>query len=157
MRRAISVVLFMIASSAFGMAQSVPVDHATQAGLLEKAQELKKKADAGNGSASIKLNEYPNHFTMLSYRERSGGGEQHDNFADFFYVLKGNATLLTGGTLVNPSTSGPGEMRGTAVSSKTQTALHPGDIVHIPAKTPHQLVIADGQEFVYFVVKVREQ
>jgi hypothetical protein len=29
-----------------------------------------------------------------------------------------------------------------------------GDIVHIPAKTAHQLLVAPGKVFTYFVIKV---
>jgi len=32
-----------------------------------------------------------------------------------------------------------------------------GDIIHIPANTPHQLLIENGKPFTYFVVKVTGQ
>jgi mannose-6-phosphate isomerase-like protein (cupin superfamily) len=143
--------------SSLGTAQTAAVDHLTQAQLLEKVKELKKQAAAANGSASVKLMEYPNHYTMLSYRAASGGGEVHEHFADMFYVISGTATLITGGSLVASTTVSPGELRGSAVTGDSKTELHAGDIVHISARVPHQLILAGGQEFVYFVVKVQEQ
>jgi quercetin dioxygenase-like cupin family protein len=34
--------------------------------------------------------------------------------------------------------------------------LKKGDIVHIPANIPHQLVLAKGDTFQYFIIKVQE-
>jgi mannose-6-phosphate isomerase-like protein (cupin superfamily) len=109
------------------------------------------------GSASVKLNEYPNHFTMIALRKKSGGAEIHQDYADFFYVLRGKATLVTGGTVVDQKTVSPGEIKGSSVRDGTATALQKGDIVHIPATVPHQLLLPARGEFVYFVIKVKEQ
>lgn len=49
-----------------------------------------------------------------------------------------------------------GEFRGTGLEGGSQTLLKKGDIVHIPAGVPHQLRIAPGNTFTYFVVKVTE-
>lgn len=147
----------LVAPSSFVLAQLPVVDHTMQSQLLEKEKDLKQAAASGNGSASIKVSVYPNHYTMLSYRSKSGGGEIHQNFADFFYVVQGSATLLTGGKLVNPTSASPGEMRGSGVEGGTETPLHERDFVHIPSGVPHQLVLANGQDFYYFVIKVKEQ
>ncbi|HUX44507.1 MAG TPA: hypothetical protein VMV57_07125 [Terracidiphilus sp.] len=140
-----------------GAAQTVKVDQLTQAQLARKAQSLAAKAEAGDGSASIKLADYPNHFTMIAYREKSGGAEVHENFADFFLVVNGSATLITGGKVQNPRTTGLGEIRGTAVQGGTRQALKKGDVVHIPAGVSHQLLLPKGKTFSYFVIKVKEQ
>jgi hypothetical protein len=76
-----------------------PVDHWSHAVLLERAAYLRKMARHGDGSASETLKEYPQHFTMLSFRSRSGEVEVHDQFADLFCVLAGSATLATGGAV----------------------------------------------------------
>jgi uncharacterized RmlC-like cupin family protein len=149
--------LALIAPVPLVVAQSTVVDHTTQAQLLDKEKELKQAAASGNGSASVKISDYPNHYTMLSYRSKTSGGELHQNFADIFYVVHGDARLLTGGKLVNATTASAGEMRGSGVEGGSETILHQGDFVHIPANVPHQLLIADGQDFYYFVIKVREQ
>jgi mannose-6-phosphate isomerase-like protein (cupin superfamily) len=138
-------------------AQSLTVDHATRSQLLLKAKDLKQSAASGNGSANITLATYPNHYTMLAYRNQNGSGEVHEQFADFFVILQGNATLVTGGKLVNPSTTKPGELHGTAVEGGTETALNEGDVVHIPAHLPHQILVKSGQDFIYYVVKIREE
>src|SRR6516164_8200388 len=66
-------------------------------------------------SASETLEKYPHHYTMLAFRQSSGGGELHQNFADIFFILDGHATVVTGGSLVDPKTTAPGEIRGKSV------------------------------------------
>jgi len=138
-------------------AQTVSVDHYTQGQLAEMAQALSLKAQGPDGAASTKVKEYPNHFTMISLRHKNGGAEIHQGYADFFLVVEGRATLLTGGTVPDGKVVSPGETRGAAVLGGTKTELNQGDVVHIPAGVPHQLLIADGSTFVYFVIKVREK
>jgi mannose-6-phosphate isomerase-like protein (cupin superfamily) len=136
--------------------QSPTVDRLTQSELISKALALEPQAAPG-GSASAKLAEYPHHFTMIALRKKDGGAEIHQNFADFFFILKGKATLVTGGTVVDPMTVSPGEIKGASVRDGTQISLNKGDIVHIPANVPHQLLLHGHGELVYFVIKVSEQ
>ncbi|MFZ0743559.1 MAG: hypothetical protein WAM85_04095 [Terracidiphilus sp.] len=131
-------------------------DHWSPAELLERAQHLRQLAAQGDGSASEILEKYPHHYTMLAFRNRTGGGELHKNFADLFYILDGHTTLITGGEVVDPTTSGPGEIRGTSVKGGTAQELKAGDVVHIPAGMAHQMRVGDGDTVTYFVVKIQE-
>jgi quercetin dioxygenase-like cupin family protein len=45
-------------------------------------------------------------------------------------------------------------VRGTSIEGGETKELTVGDIVHIPAKVPHQLKIASGKPFTYLVIKV---
>ena len=47
-------------------------------------------------------------------------------------------------------------MRGASVKGGTRQELKAGDVVHIPAGTPHQMLVAAGNTVTYFVVKVQE-
>jgi mannose-6-phosphate isomerase-like protein (cupin superfamily) len=141
----------------FAGAQTLTVDHLTQSQLIEKAQELNAKAQGPEGAAATKLNEYPNSFTMIALRGKNGGAEIHENYADFFFVVRGSAKLLTGGTVQDGKTVTPGEIRGKSVLNGIETLLNQGDIVHIPATVPHQLLLPQGGTFLYFVIKVREK
>jgi mannose-6-phosphate isomerase-like protein (cupin superfamily) len=148
-----------IAASMLRMAgaQAPSVDHLTPSELLEKAQTLEQKAQAANGSSSEKLTEYPNHYTMISLRHKDGGAEVHQEFSDLFFVLQGKATLLSGGDVQNSKTVSPGEIRGTSLKNANSVQLNQGDFVHIPAGISHQLLVAEGGTFIYFVVKVKEK
>jgi mannose-6-phosphate isomerase-like protein (cupin superfamily) len=137
-------------------ARSNPVDHWSQPILLERAAYLRRLAKAGDGSASETLREYPMHFAMLSYRSRDGEAEVHDGFADLFYVLAGAATLVTGGTVAGPKTVAPGETRGRAIEGGSRRELRAGDVAHIPAGVPHQMLVSSEKTFTCFVLKIQQ-
>jgi mannose-6-phosphate isomerase-like protein (cupin superfamily) len=132
-------------------AAAAPADHYTADDLAKAADALKAK-----NAVSDTLATYPNHHTMVAYRSKDGNAELHAKEADVFVIVRGKATLLTEGVLEGGKETGPGEIRGTKVSGGKSMALKPGDIVHIPAGTPHQLLIASGDELVYFIVKIEE-
>lgn len=136
--------------------QTMKSDHWSTAELLERAKHLQALAAKSDGSASETLEKYPQHYTMLAFRQHSGGGELHQNFADIFFILDGRASVLTGGTLTGQKSSGPGEVRGKSVEGGTRQEVKAGDVVHIPAGMPHQMLLAEGESVTYFVVKAEE-
>ena len=133
-----------------------PVDHWTPPLLLERAAYLRKLAKHGDGSASETLKEYPQHFVMLSFRSRSGEVEVHERFADLFVVLAGAATLVTGGTVTGARIVAPGETRGESIAGGTQQNLRLGDVAHVPAGTPHQMLLKGDETIACLVMKVQE-
>jgi len=133
-----------------------PVDHWSPAVLLERAAYLKKMARYGDGSASETLREYPRHFAMLSFRSRDGEAEVHQNFAHLFFVLAGAATLATGGTVTRARTVGPGETRGDAIEGGARQELKAGDVAHVPAGIPHQMLVAGEKTVTCLVMKIQE-
>ena len=133
-----------------------PVDHWSPPLLLERAAYLRKLAKHGDGSASETLKEYPQHLAMLSFRSRSGEVEVHERFADLFVVLAGAATLVTGGTVSGARIVAPGEMRGISIEGGTQQNLRPGDVAHVPAGTPHQMLLKGDDTITCLVMKVQE-
>jgi quercetin dioxygenase-like cupin family protein len=58
--------------------------------------------------------------------------------------------------MVKGAPTAPGEVRGDSIEGGKEMKLKKGDIVHIPANIPHQLVLAKGDTFQYFIVKVQE-
>lgn len=108
------------------------------------------------GSSGAKLGDYGSHAIQLSIRTSSGGAEVHAHFDDIFVVTDGKATLITGGTVIDPKTGKDGETKGRGIRSGTSRTITKGDIVNIPAGTPHQLVIAPGTIYASIVIKVKE-
>jgi mannose-6-phosphate isomerase-like protein (cupin superfamily) len=133
-----------------------PVDHWSPAILLERGAYLRKMATYGDGSASETLKEYPGHSTMLSFRSRDGDAEVHQDFADLFYVLEGRAVMVTGGTVKGARIVAPGEMRGVAIEGGTRQEMKAGDLVHVPAGLPHQMLVSGEKTVTCFVVKIQE-
>lgn len=132
------------------------VDHTTRPVLMERVAYLKQLARVSEGSASEILKEYPRHNVQLSVRLRSGIAELHERFADIFIVLDGRATLATGGTIVSPQSVGPGEIRGSMVADGALQGLRAGDVAHIAAGTPHQILLSGDATFAAMVIKIQE-
>lgn len=132
------------------------VDHFTAPILLERAAYLRKLAKLGDGSASETLKEYPGHCTMLSVRLRSGVAELHEEFADLFFILDGRATLVTGGTIAHGKRTAAGEVRGSSIEGGSRQELRAGDVAHVAAGTPHQMLLAADKTLSCLVVKIRE-
>lgn len=140
-----------------GSDQPDALDHLASPIVLERAAYLRKMAKLGEGWASDVLKEYPRHAIHLLVRSRDGAAEQHENFADLFFVLEGRARMATGGTIRNSKTIAPGEVRGEAVDGGHVQELRPGDIAHVPAGLPHQMLVAGDRFVTCLVVKVQQQ
>jgi mannose-6-phosphate isomerase-like protein (cupin superfamily) len=133
-----------------------PVDHWSPAVLLERAAYLRKMAKLGDGSASETLKEYPQHCVMLSFRSRDGEAEVHERFADLFCVLAGTAMLATGGVVAKARAVAPGETRGASIEGGARQTLRAGDVAHVPAGTPHQILVKGEDTITCLVVKVQQ-
>lgn len=123
--------------------------------LKQRDQALSKKVGADH-SARETLADYGDHRFRLLYRDADGLPEQHDNTVDVVIVQSGEGTLVLGGKMINlkASSVGIGEYVGTGIEGGERHALAPGDLVHIPAKIPHNFLVAKGKHLTYVLVKV---
>jgi mannose-6-phosphate isomerase-like protein (cupin superfamily) len=145
---------FILLSAGFISAATPGVDIYSAKQIEGIGQKLAQKKTQ---FASEELTRYGNHYTMVAFREATGSSEVHEHEADFFVVQTGEATLVTGGKLVDPKTAKAGELRGSSIEGGERHRVAAGDIVHIPAGIPHQLLVENGKPFTYFVVKVTGQ
>ena len=60
------------------------------------------------------------------------GASLHEAQAEFFYVIDGSATLLTGGTLVAPTRTGT-NLAGTGIEGGTRQPFSKGDFLIVPS------------------------
>jgi len=74
---------------------------------------------------------------MLANRRGAGEVEVHEKTNHIFIITEGEATFVTGGTLVNPRQTAPGQTRAANVEGGTTYHLSKGDVITVPAKTPH--------------------
>jgi mannose-6-phosphate isomerase-like protein (cupin superfamily) len=133
------------------------LDHLSSPILLERAAYLRKLAKHGDGSAGEVLKEYPQHAIHLLVRSRNGGAELHENFADLFFVLEGRAALVTGGTVADAKIIAPGEVRGSSVEGGIHQELRAGDVAHVPAGLPHQMLVSGDNVVTCLVVKIQQE
>jgi mannose-6-phosphate isomerase-like protein (cupin superfamily) len=109
-----------------------------------------------SGSSGATLGDFQSHAIKLSVRTSSGGAEIHAHFDDIFFVTDGSATLITGGQVQQAQTGPDGETKGSGIDGGTRQVIRKGDVVHVPAGTPHQLILAPGETYSSIVIKVKE-
>ena len=134
--------------------EGTKVDVYSAKDLAHMSQQLSQKRTQ---FSSESLARYGNHYLMLAQREATGSAEVHEHEADIFVIETGQASLVTGGKVVNPHTEKPGEIRGSSIQGGEKQEVGQGDIIHIPAGVPHQLLLTSSKPFTYFVVKVTGQ
>ncbi|MDQ1469916.1 MAG: hypothetical protein QOJ99_1396 [Bryobacterales bacterium] len=100
---------------------------------------------------------YETHSLSLSRRDKNGLAEVHQNQTDVMFIQSGEASLVLGGEVESPKTTGPGEIQGAAIKNGVRKNLSPGDVINIPAGTPHQFFVEPGKQIVYSVVKVNNK
>jgi len=140
-------------AAAFAAPPTVPLDTGGRADVPDGVVHLhadKVNAAFARGMPLVETSTYKVH---ASRRERDGQAEVHARDTDILYVLEGTATLVTGGQVVDGTTTAPDELRGGAISAGDVRPLVKGDVVIIPNGVPH-LFKDVGAPFLYYVVKV---
>lgn len=123
--------------------------------IAAKGKALGQKLDAQKAAGDTIATE-GNRTFMVAHREGSGLAESHEKQADIIVISSGEVTLVYGGTIVDAKTTQPGEVRGPSIKGGTEVRLGAGDVLHIPAKVAHQMILAPGAQVTYFVAKVVE-
>jgi mannose-6-phosphate isomerase-like protein (cupin superfamily) len=152
MRIVMAIAVMMFAAQGGGPA-GVHVWKSTD--IAAKGNALSQKLDAQKVASEVIATEGNRKF-MVAHREGSGLAEWHEKEADVMFISAGNVTMIYGGTIVDEKSTGPGERRGSAIKGGTEAKLGAGDVLHIPAKVPHQMMLAPGAQVTYFVTKVVE-
>jgi len=96
----------------------------TPSQLKALERQLSVRLDAQKFAAQG-LGTFGNHSFMIAHREGNGQAELHQTQNDVFLVQSGQATLVVGGTLVEPKTVAAHEIRGSSISGGERKALGP--------------------------------
>jgi mannose-6-phosphate isomerase-like protein (cupin superfamily) len=78
-----------------------------------------------------------NGLIILANRAVQRGSEMHGKTNHVFIIVDGEGTFVTGGQLINPKEIGPGQTRGDGIQGGEVHHLSKGDVITIPANTPH--------------------
>jgi glc operon protein GlcG len=114
----------------------------------------KEKVTAAFAKGGVLFNGSDKYMVHASRRDAPGIGEVHTKDADIIYVLEGTATFVTGGTLVEPRNIAADEIRGKEINGGETRKLAKGDVIIVPANTPHWFKEVSAS-FLYYVVKAR--
>ena len=104
-------------------------------------------------AANEELAKFPSYMMAMVHREADADAETHVNNSELFIIVSGEATEIVGGTPVGNKTVSPGEIHGTALNGGMRVPLRAGDVVRMPANTPHRMLVAAGKQITFMVVK----
>ena len=114
----------------------------------------RSQVSAAFDKGAVLFNQGESYMVHASRRENPGMAEIHTKDADIVYVLDGTATLVTGGTAINPKVVEPDELRGSGIEGGEARQMKQGDVIIVPAGVAHWFKEV-SKPFLYYVVKAR--
>jgi mannose-6-phosphate isomerase-like protein (cupin superfamily) len=93
-----------------------------------------------------------NGLRVLAQRRGAGEVEVHEKTNHVFIIVEGEATFVTGGTLVGAKNTAPGQIRAENVQGGQTHHLTKGDVITVPAKTPHWFKEVPTKTIAYYAV-----
>jgi mannose-6-phosphate isomerase-like protein (cupin superfamily) len=91
---------------------------------------------------------------VLAQRRETGPAEYHDHTNHVFIMVEGEATLVVGGSMVEPKRTAPNQMRAPSIEGGTTYHMSKGDVITIPAKTPHWFKEISTKTVAYYAVNI---
>jgi mannose-6-phosphate isomerase-like protein (cupin superfamily) len=89
---------------------------------------------------------------VIAQRRGAGEVEVHEKTNHVFIIVEGEATFVTGGTLVGAKDTAPGQRRAPNVEGGEVHHLTKGDVITIPAKTPHWFKEVPTKTIAYYAI-----
>jgi len=89
---------------------------------------------------------------VLAQRRGAGEVEVHEKTNHVFIIVEGEATFVTGGTLVGAKNTAPGQIRASNVQGGVTHNLTKGDVITVPAKTPHWFKDVSTPTIAYYAI-----
>jgi mannose-6-phosphate isomerase-like protein (cupin superfamily) len=94
---------------------------------------------------------------VLANRRGAAGVEYHEHTNHIFILVEGDATFVTGGTMVGAKRTSPDQMIGTSIDGGETFHLTKGDVITIPAKTPHWWKEVSTKTVSYYAVNIESK
>lgn len=146
------VLVVMVAGSALVVAQTsrTPSVHVSAADLLAVLKKAGELPVIDTNAQTVQAG--PNQ-VMVNIARRTQMGMPtnaavaHNSLSEIYYVTEGAGTLVTGGTLTSPTEEANntgGNIRGAGIQNGESRRIAAGDVVVIPAGTPHTFSAIEG-------------
>jgi mannose-6-phosphate isomerase-like protein (cupin superfamily) len=138
--------------------------HWDAAAFAAKKAELQERLREGDGifgtqfvyDRVLEAAEYRPHNISIVYREGYTQPEIHEEKWDLYVVVDGSGTLLVGGMRTNWVDGLPQDEQRPVLTGAQEFHVTKGDVVHVPARVWHQLVLPEGQAMTYMLINVME-
>jgi len=139
-RAAYAALLALAALTSPVLAQTAPTDPTSFAAAGEVTAQVAAMAKAmkpGQGFAWQPLVRDGATVAALEIWKKPGRPAVHPDQAEYVVVIAGAGTLVSGGTLAEPTVVKPDLTEGSRIIGGTTRRLAPGDVFLIPAGVPH--------------------
>lgn len=149
-RAAARIMAVMVCVSAVPASGQTPAELAAAfaaagdvSGLMAKARAERKPDQPNFVQPVVKSSGYT---LNLEYRwpGLKAPASVHDADAEIFFVVEGTGTAVTGGTLENGKRTSPTNLSGTGIAGGQTRRLSKGDVLFVPASSPHWFDPVDG-------------
>jgi mannose-6-phosphate isomerase-like protein (cupin superfamily) len=141
------------ASPAAGAPAPRPAPANTQSGQPGAATYVDSDKVAEAFAKGGRLSSGPDYAASVARRTGAGQVEVHVKETDIFYIVAGEATFVTGGTMIGGKESRPDQLLGSSIDGGESHHLKKGDYIAIPAGMPHWFKEVP-QGITYYMVKV---
>jgi mannose-6-phosphate isomerase-like protein (cupin superfamily) len=91
---------------------------------------------------------------MLEYRPATAPAALHEKDAELMVVLEGAGNIVTGGKLVDEKRVNADNLSGTSIADGNSQTVVKGDMLIVPANTPHQVIPAGQAPIVLMTLHV---
>lgn len=134
----------VLAAATAAVAQApAPLIHVGDAEVRALIEKVDKERKPGQMVASAPILRHGASTALLEHRIGIGNVNVHDD-AEFFHVIEGSGTLITGGTVVEPKRTGA-NITGTDIVGGVSRTVKAGDVFLVPEGTPHWFKAIDGK------------
>src|SRR5215470_8418919 len=120
-------------------------------GLIDKAK-ADRKGDAPLVAEPILL--LAPYRAMLEYRPATAPAALHEKDAELMVVLEGAGNIVTGGKIVDEKRVNAANLSGPSIADGNSQAVVKGDMLIVPANTPHQVIPTGGAPIVLMTLHV---
>jgi len=127
------------------------MSHKEIIGLIDKAK-ADRKGDAPLVAEPILL--MAPYRAQLEYRPGTAPAALHEKDAELFVVLQGAGNIVTGGKLVDEKRVNANNLSGPSIAGGKTQSVGVGDMLIVPANTPHQVVPTGGAPIVIMTMHV---
>jgi mannose-6-phosphate isomerase-like protein (cupin superfamily) len=155
----------VVVDQAQAQAQAPPAADITNTEIQAALEKTASVPLSDSQLRMVSINGEYNVGAALVHRAKTAGREAdpalaHSQITEVYYIISGNGTLVTGGTLgdaknvptatplIGPSSYGPKILNGKS------RQVGPGDMIIIPANTPHTFTEITTDRIVYIVVRI---
>ena len=100
--------------------------------------------------------EHRPHYVQIIHRAGFTHPEIHATKWDIYVILDGSGTVLIGGDRVNWIDGLPPEEQSPRLDGAEEFPVTEGDMVHVPARVWHQMLVEPGASITYALINVIE-